>query len=683
MYNKFFNHFGFIKKMIFIISLFLVMTISGDVYAKGYNYSSFKWEDFVEKYQDYWTRSCEEEDDSDLCVEQVLKTQKKFFTKLYKMLAKYESNGYYVNDELIIATIYYGLSPDAFRDDNSFYLNWFGGDKAFDFEEEDENVVIDDEEDSTYLLDEANSIKLLIKAMVGYETTCKKTEDVLYNEEDNTPFCEGEDSNLVKNDKGEFVCERLLSTGVVSFAEKVSDTFSFFNPFAYKSSSRKRCSNIGGEYSIANQKSVSEAAYWSFLKETSYFDTKPHLAHLFKHIIDGTEYESMEELDEAMSNDQSVYDEYYEDVVEVRERIVDEIKESISLFNNDYKTEVNYHSSVVNKFYYPIGSSEIEEKNGKLYASGDPVESYIIKNYNRGSYEGIDIGVLGDTVPVIAIKAGVVSKVVTKCTEGDKKCNDGYGNMVVLTHSDGSTTTYAFLSKVVVEEGQSVGQGEIIGYTGKTGAATENSLHFEISVSSGTRVNPNIFISSSNPRPKISSLTSIQGASDKQTVCLSLRDSNISYEGIAGMMANIWFESSCRSDNLENSYENSLGLVDEVYTQMVDDGTYTNFVNDQAGYGLCQWTWWTRKEKLLAKAKSENVSISDVGMQLSFLLEELQESYTGLYNAIMTGSESADEIASTFCHEFENPRDYISCDTKRATIALEFYTYVEGGCIGE
>lgn len=675
------KHLEVIKKMIFIISLFLVMTFS--VNADGYNYSNFKWEDFAEKYKDYWTRSCEQEEDIDLCVDETLKSQKKFFTKLYKMLAKYERNGYYINDELIIATIYYGLSPDTFRDDNSVYINWFGGDKAFDFEEEDDEVTIDDEEDSTYLLDEANSIKLLIKAMVGYETTCKKTEDVLYEEDGETPYCDGDDSNLIKNDDGEFVCERLLSTGVVSFAEKVSDTFSFFNPFAYKSSSRKRCNNIGGEYSISSEKSVSENAFWLFLKETSYFDTKPHLADRFQHIVEGTDYENMKELDEAMSDDQSVYDEYYESVVEVRERIVDEIKENIRLFNNDYTTEVNYHSSTVNKFYYPIGSSETEEKNGKLYASGDPVDSYIVKNYNRGSYEGIDIAVLGDSAYVIAIKSGVVSKVVTKCTEGDKNCNDGYGNMVVLTHSDGSTSTYAFLSKVLVEEGQSVSQGEILGYTGKTGAATENSVHLEISISSGTRVNPNIYISSSNPRPKISSLTSIEGDSHSQTVCLSLREAGISYEGIAGMMANIWFESSYRSDNLENSYETSLGLVDEVYTQQVDDGTYTNFVNDQAGYGLCQWTWWTRKEKLLAKAKAENVSISDVGMQLSFLLEELQESYTGLYNAIMTGSETADSIASTFCHDFENPRDYISCDTKRATKAIRLYSYVERGCEGD
>ena len=52
--------------------------------------------------------------------------------------------------------------------------------------------------------------------------------------------------------------------------------------------------------------------------------------------------------------------------------------------------------------------------------------------------------------------------------------------------------------------------------------------------------------------------------------------------GVAGVMGNFMAESSLRANNLQNSYEKSLGLTDEQYTAAVDNGTYTNFVQDKA-----------------------------------------------------------------------------------------------------
>ena len=58
--------------------------------------------------------------------------------------------------------------------------------------------------------------------------------------------------------------------------------------------------------------------------------------------------------------------------------------------------------------------------------------------------------------------------------------------------------------------------------------------------------------------------------------------------GAAGVMGNLYAESGLRPNNLQNSYEGKLGMADAEYTAMVDHGTYTNFVHDKAGYGLCQ-----------------------------------------------------------------------------------------------
>ena len=58
--------------------------------------------------------------------------------------------------------------------------------------------------------------------------------------------------------------------------------------------------------------------------------------------------------------------------------------------------------------------------------------------------------------------------------------------------------------------------------------------------------------------------------------------------GAAGLMGNLYAESGLRPNNLQNSYEGKLGMADAEYTEMVDRGTYTNFGNDRAGYGLAQ-----------------------------------------------------------------------------------------------
>lgn len=665
-----------IREMIFLISLFLITMTRVD--AVGYNYSSFKWEDFVEQYQDYWTSTCELEEDSGKCVEQTLKTQKKFFKKLYKMLASYERSGLYIKDEIIVGTLYYGLSPDAFRDDNAFYIKWFEK-NAYDFEAEDDNISIDDD-DGVSILDEANSIKLLIKAMVGYEATCSRFDSASYQVVDgeNIPYCN--QGNLVKNSDGSFSCKSLISTSMVNYGERILNSIGILSYFGIRSNKSQECIDAGGTYSVASKKTVNESAYWSFLEESNYFDTKPHFAYRFAHIIEGTEYESMEELDDAMDSNDDVYNKYHDEVVAERREIILEIKECLDLFNQEHPENAVYFSSISNTYYYPIGSSEIEEVNGKRFAKGTPVDSYIVKDYNPGTNDGIDIGSFSENTNIIAIKDGVVSKVINSCSVGDMKCGSGYGNMVTISHSDGTYSTYAYLSSVDVSEGQSVSQGEVIGVMGQTGSASDLSLHFEIKISTGARVNPNTYVSSSNPRPASTSVSTVVGGTNTESVCLTLKQSGASSAGIAGIMANINYESGFNPMNLENSYEAKLGYTDQTYTTAVDLGTYSNFVNDSAGYGLCQWTYYTRKKNLLSKATEQGVSIGDTGVQISFLLQELQAGYTSLYNAIMSGSDSVSSIASSFCHNFENPYDHGQCDSTRVSSALGYYSYVEGGC---
>ena len=56
----------------------------------------------------------------------------------------------------------------------------------------------------------------------------------------------------------------------------------------------------------------------------------------------------------------------------------------------------------------------------------------------------------------------------------------GYGNCVIVRHSNGLETVYAHLSKILVESGQKVTSGEVLGLGGNTGRSSGSHLHFEI-----------------------------------------------------------------------------------------------------------------------------------------------------------------------------------------------------------
>ncbi len=58
--------------------------------------------------------------------------------------------------------------------------------------------------------------------------------------------------------------------------------------------------------------------------------------------------------------------------------------------------------------------------------------------------------------------------------------NGGYGNYVVISHSNGTQTLYSHLTNAIVAPGQTVNQGQTIGYMGSTGKSTGTHLHFEV-----------------------------------------------------------------------------------------------------------------------------------------------------------------------------------------------------------
>lgn len=94
----------------------------------------------------------------------------------------------------------------------------------------------------------------------------------------------------------------------------------------------------------------------------------------------------------------------------------------------------------------------------------------ISRGFSRG-HSGIDYRVNVGT-PVRVAASGVVILISTGWS-------GGYGNEIVISHGGGAATRYAHLSKFNVSTGQTVSQGDTIGYSGNSGRSTGPHLHFE------------------------------------------------------------------------------------------------------------------------------------------------------------------------------------------------------------
>lgn len=89
----------------------------------------------------------------------------------------------------------------------------------------------------------------------------------------------------------------------------------------------------------------------------------------------------------------------------------------------------------------------------------------------KAFHNGFDIAAPEGT-PVQAVKQGKVIK--------SEYSNTGYGNVIVVQHADGTSTLYGHLSKRLVDKGDKVLQGQVIGRVGNTGKSTASHLHFTI-----------------------------------------------------------------------------------------------------------------------------------------------------------------------------------------------------------
>lgn len=131
--------------------------------------------------------------------------------------------------------------------------------------------------------------------------------------------------------------------------------------------------------------------------------------------------------------------------------------------------------------------------------------------------------------------------------------------------------------------------------------------------------------------------------------------------GVAGLMGNLNEESGLRSNNLQNSSNNRIGISDEQFTAEVDAGIRP-FVGN-GGYGIAQWTSDGRQTKLEEKVHEKGVSIADLRTQVEFLIWELRTTYN-LTLEVLKNAKSVEEASTRVLIYYEAPASKLQKSTQ-------------------
>lgn len=155
--------------------------------------------------------------------------------------------------------------------------------------------------------------------------------------------------------------------------------------------------------------------------------------------------------------------------------------------------------------------------------------------------------------------------------------------------------------------------------------------------------------------------------------------------GVAGLMGNLYAESHLWPDIVQGDIPHSNYSVN--YTAQVDAGTIGeyDFVHNGpggGGYGLAQWTYWSRKQDLYDKWKSGGyTSIGSIDLALDYLWWELNARFSGVVS-VLKNATSLREASDKVLHDFENPADQsTAAEERRVAYGQVYYDKYAGGVV--
>jgi len=127
-------------------------------------------------------------------------------------------------------------------------------------------------------------------------------------------------------------------------------------------------------------------------------------------------------------------------------------------------------------------------------------------------------------------------------------------------------------------------------------------------------------------------------------------------EAVCALLAQLQEESAFNPYNLEDTANRKLGISDQEYVRGVDNGTYTNFVNDGYGFGLFQVTFYTRKRQFLNWMRARGLSIGDTEGQVAFIWWELKSDFGSIWNMMQTSTDLY-ALTKKLLYTWENPAE--------------------------
>lgn len=195
--------------------------------------------------------------------------------------------------------------------------------------------------------------------------------------------------------------------------------------------------------------------------------------------------------------------------------IADTVKEKNSILSETKNTEANYNKLLATKklqkeaFEKEVSALEnalkIAVDPNSIPTTGTGILKYPLQNiritqyfgntsfatknpqiYKSGTHPGVDFAASIGT-PVQAALSGTVVGSGNMDTAGGGRCRS-YGKWVMIKHANGLSTLYAHLSLIAVTTGQELLTGQVLGYSGNTGATTGPHLHFGVYATEGVRI---------------------------------------------------------------------------------------------------------------------------------------------------------------------------------------------------
>ena len=141
----------------------------------------------------------------------------------------------------------------------------------------------------------------------------------------------------------------------------------------------------------------------------------------------------------------------------------------------------------------------------------------------------------------------------------------------------------------------------------------------------------------------------------EQTIYNTFRKHGITQAGSLGFLGNWACESGNEPFRLQGDFS-PYRTISKAYVQGITNGSISKqqMSQDQKGFGLAQWTYWSRKAALYEWWKSSGKVLDSAEMQTEFAIHELETEYRALFDFLKSTNDIF-TACSRICREYERP----------------------------